>query len=240
MELQEIEQSLNNSKNRFQKNNLNLVVYHGDFYLLEKLLPKFPRVDIWLIAHQDGKLAYQWQGLSKPAVIFSDSDSESIQLIKTVKNSESDTWQIWAKRVPLQENILPDPPMERLVNSYYQNLQQTLLAEKKFQSNASCRQCHLLEYETWQNSSHAQSMESIVNTKDKNIDGCKKCHAGRITGSIGCLFCHSISQNHGEYGLKDKSALSDSKKCNLCHTKRYHDQNHPDFEYPKNWLKIAH
>ncbi len=238
--MQEIEQSLNNSKNSFQKNNLNLVVYHGDFYFLEKIIPKFPEVDIWLIAHQDGKLAHRWQQLSKPAVIFSDTDSESIQVIKTVKNSVSDTWRIWAKRVPLQENILPDPQMERLVNSYYQNLQQTLLVEKRFQSNTACRHCHLLEFEIWQNSGHSQSMKSLENSEDKNKKGCKNCHAGKAEAFVGCLFCHSTSENHGEYGLKDNSALSDSKKCSLCHTNRYHDQNHPDFEYSKNWLKIAH
>jgi len=219
-----------------EKNQLNLVVFHGDRHILDKMIKNYPEVGIWLVAHQEKKMESDWQKLNKPVVVYSDSDGESVQLLKAFLNDDSTELEFTTKRLRLTEDILPDQNMKQFIDQYYDDLKQTLLSQKRLNSLGSCRQCHLLEYEAWHKSSHAKSMEVVNKSEEKNKKDCKKCHASEWGDFISCSSCHQISKNHSEWGVKDKTAVNISKKCSRCHTKK----DHPDFAFSKHWPKITH
>ena len=97
---------------------LNIVIYHGDQWLFEELKNEFSEVAIWLIGHEPGNLIDSWQERSKPVIVPSGTDGESLELVE-VTMSDKGNLIFNVKRLYLTEEIVPDVELKQSLEEYY-------------------------------------------------------------------------------------------------------------------------
>ncbi len=97
---------------------LNIVIYHGDHWIFEDLKKEFSEIAIWLIGHEPGNLIDSWQESSKPVIVPSGTDGESLELVEV---SKSDKGKLFfnVKRLYLTEEIIPDVKLKQSLEEYY-------------------------------------------------------------------------------------------------------------------------
>ena len=97
---------------------LNIVIYHGDHWIFEELKKEFSEIAIWLIGHEPGNLLDSWQESSKPVIVQSGTDGESLELVEV---SKSDKGKLFfnVKRLYLTEEIVPDVELKKSLEEYY-------------------------------------------------------------------------------------------------------------------------
>ncbi len=218
-----------------KRGELILVIYHGTGGGLSRLARRIAGVDVWFLAHQEGKLAESWTDVAPPRVIPSSTDGESVELVRIVRGR--DGLRISARRIWLVKSVPPDPGMQKLAEDYFDDLRVNLTGSRDargvYHGTASCRHCHLLAFQAWRESAHSASLAATEGKGKK----CQKCHTSRRgKGAVGCEDCHRISPRHGEWDFRDTAALESARKCKTCHTKKWS----PNFRFEVYWKKIAH
>lgn len=123
-------------------------------------------------------------------------------------------------------------------------------AEEKFLGTANCANCHREDYEIYQTSAHAQAWRSLVDKGQTSNPDCISCHVvgwewhggydpTAVAGgrnslvNVQCEACHGYGTEHSREG----AWLAEAKaSCERCHTPDFD----PDFDYQRDWKKIAH
>jgi hypothetical protein len=123
-------------------------------------------------------------------------------------------------------------------------------ASEKFLGVGNCANCHREDYEIYQASAHAKAWESLVEKGQTSNPECIACHVvgwewhggydpTAVAGGrnslvdVQCEACHGYGTEHAREGVW----LAEAKdSCARCHTAEFD----PDFDYARDWKKIAH
>ena len=113
-----------------------------------------------------------------------------------------------------------------------------------------CAPCHAAISKTWQNTRHANAIESLKKTKQENLPDCFKCH---VTGyekdggfidneltpemaNVQCEVCHGPGKDHVANPMNKKPIKKSGETlCRQCHTQG----QDPGFNYAEK-VKLVH
>ncbi|MBN1593401.1 MAG: cytochrome c family protein [Candidatus Coatesbacteria bacterium] len=109
-----------------------------------------------------------------------------------------------------------------------------------------CRTCHLEQYDSWQKTAHARSLNVLIDKGKSNSPDCLRCHttgfgeasgfgddeASPLLAAVTCEACHGPGSEHasirksggaddGEYGEVNCSQCSMARICIICHRPPY-------------------
>lgn len=121
--------------------------------------------------------------------------------------------------------------------------------------SATCKACHLKDYEIWEKSGHAHAFETLVKNGSDADPHCISCHTigfGKPSGyrrpmgsgsmvDVGCESCHGPASEHIAKHVHGKPTQFKFRPlgpgdCKTCH---YGEFSRP-FEWDKFWPGIAH
>ncbi len=123
--------------------------------------------------------------------------------------------------------------------------------------SAECGSCHEEDYQSWQDSKHAQAWETLVQAEGKKYQwpvthhpDCVKCHTVGYTQQtgfispektadlrgVGCEECHGAGSKHSEAPEEVKMGPVANNKCRQCHD----FEQSPDFDFNQRWDEIKH
>ncbi|MDE3269636.1 MAG: cytochrome c family protein [Pseudomonadota bacterium] len=123
------------------------------------------------------------------------------------------------------------------------------LASSQFTGALACKGCHVKEYLVWEQSKHAQAMQTLVaKNRHLNVD-CVACHSvgfgsgGYVSekftnhlAGVQCENCHGAGIEHIKSGGKVKTPHGKGFNCIACH----HPPHTADFNQQLYWQKIKH
>jgi len=128
-------------------------------------------------------------------------------------------------------------------------------ATATYVGSATCKACHLKDYEIWEKSGHAHAFETLVKTHSDADPHCIACHTvgfGKESGyrrplgstslvDVGCESCHGPASEHIAKHIHGKPTHFKFRPlgpgdCKSCH---YGEFSRP-FEWDKFWPGIAH
>ena len=120
--------------------------------------------------------------------------------------------------VDLNEDVEKDPAFEQMTEEYLAavNAPPTGIPEMSqtgYIGSELCKDCHLWEYETWQESRHSEAWETLESADRLRESTCIPCHTTGYTASetfpsvmvpyelrgVGCESCHGPGENHKLY-----------------------------------------
>ena len=137
-----------------------------------------------------------------------------------------------------------------------------------FVGAGKCKMCHKGEkngniYETWLNSKHAKSLETLVAKGEQNNAECLACHvtgygtpsgcgadttmhAAEALGSVSCEACHGAGSNYkSKKTMESKEAsiaaglvIPTEATCKKCHNDK--SPTFKGFNFEEAWAKIKH
>lgn len=143
--------------------------------------------------------------------------------------------------VPVQAKLPDDPALVRLYRQYQQLVAQSSLLESyprvppadklAFAGSASCRSCHVPQYEKWTTVGHAYALASLQKVGSDRDPECVVCHVvglesegGFVTeretpalAGVGCESCHGPGSAH-VLDPKQKTVGQPRTTCAKCHT----------------------
>lgn len=124
-------------------------------------------------------------------------------------------------------------------------------AQENYVGAQRCKTCHEFEFQVWQSSGHASSLQSLSESQQKDPK-CNTCHT-MLSGSekkeflgVQCERCHGPGKYyHQRFVMKDKElaravGLLEVKQehCAQCHNESA--PNLRPFDYAAMWAKIDH
>lgn len=176
--------------------------------------------------------------------------------IKTDCSDKQPCFKIGSLIIPLKEEIGCDKGIVSIVKKYktklvamnkqefFKERLRTLNDEVKgsllYKGMEQCKECHLLQYENWQNTFHAEAYETLVKDSSNYDVECLPCHTTGYSEpggysiaqaeeshllNVQCESCHGPGSNHSEKSgiLRDGG----EKVCLGCHD----EKNSPNFDY---------
>ena len=115
--------------------------------------------------------------------------------------------------------------------------------------SAACQECHSLDYDSWEYSTHAHAWGTLE-AEGAHVDSyCQQCHTtsfGLPGGfvsvqrsparvDVGCESCHGPSQAHVD-DPRIRTPFAAADQCIRCHDR----ENSPEFDYDAYWPQIEH
>lgn len=134
--------------------------------------------------------------------------------------------------------------------------------------SGKCKMCHKGEkngniYETWMETKHAKSMESLIAKGEQNNAACLACHTtgygtpsgfgadttmhnAEALGGVGCESCHGPGSNYKskkvmesrEASLAAGMIIPTEATCKTCHNEK--SPTFKGFNFEEAWAKIKH
>ncbi|MBN1349526.1 hypothetical protein JXJ21_08965 [candidate division KSB1 bacterium] len=155
----------------------------------------------------------------------------------------------------INNTILDDESIDSLTAAYFEEF--NMLSNQGGQRSTGlpifgvtyCRQCHVLEFDKWQNSKHAQAFLPIQQSRKSNRD-CIACHTTGWKGAaitpdsgipdeltaVQCEACHQFDVTKINPAVEAHPDSVGESVCIKCHT----HTNSPQFEFHDYWKRIAH
>lgn len=117
--------------------------------------------------------------------------------------------------IDLNDDIEKDPAFDEMTAEYLRAIDAPatglpVIAQVGYIGSASCRDCHLHEFETWENTRHAEAWETLESLDRLRESTCIPCHTTGYTASesfpsrmvpyefraVGCESCHGPGEPH--------------------------------------------
>lgn len=115
---EDVKHSLGSELNKITDHTaINIVLYHGDQWVLDELVKEFHEVSIWLSGHESTDLEPSWQSVTKPVVLPSGTDGESLELVELTQSKNGDL-MFMVKRLYLTEEIVPDAELQSYLEKF--------------------------------------------------------------------------------------------------------------------------
>lgn len=165
----------------------------------------------------------------------------------------------------LDESVGSDADMARLVKEFEEEnrrLQKELFVKEQFAGStpggtrdiylglAACQQCHASAFDSYIETRHARAFATLSGLFVHRDSGCVPCHTtgygerggfggARVRGAavdlvdVQCEACHGPGAEHNRDGAYKARA---KESCVKCHTA----EQDPDFDFAREWEKIAH
>jgi hypothetical protein len=160
------------------------------------------------------------------------------------------------QRIALEKALGGDEAITKRVNAFLLSIgltptsmqQQQSVPVTQYYHPATCRGCHVKEYDDWAASKHARAVKTLVDEK-RTIPECMNCHSEvfrRVravsippdgVGGVDCITCHSGSLPHGMERARTAVRVKvDPRMCVGCHT----PERSGSYEEKPYMAKISH
>jgi hypothetical protein len=165
--------------------------------------------------------------------------------------------------IAVEEHFAKDPKIVELFDALLYRLEiEDLVADEDklarhpldednfFVGSDTCKRCHEVAYEKWQDVPHSHAMQTLIKVGRHVDPECVRCHSVGMEyesgyrsmaktpemAGVGCEMCHGPGENH--IGDTDKPFKMTFKSCVDCHD----PENDPHFaeDYQKKFQKIKH
>ena len=112
---------------------------------------------------------------------------------------------------------------------------------------SKCKMCHLSQYKTWSESSHAKALGSLGDGANSTNQKCLSCHTINPTlqlEGVSCEVCHGAgsmyksSMRDIEVSKKNGLIIPSEELCKKCHNTN--SPNYKGFDYKTALEKISH
>lgn len=242
-----------------------VLLAHMDQFELKALLPKFPQVDLAVLGH-DPRNAPIGQPLSvgNALVLKATTQGQNIGCLE-FSVADGKVTDPHNTIINLGKSHPDDPAVVKLLDEFdkkNRKEQKILYAKSQLQgphgnkeSNrylgvGACQTCHEKEFQVYMGTAHAHAFSTLAAQfvqRDSNCVGCHVTGYGQPGGFDGvrrrgsmvdlvdvqCEACHGPGAEHS----RDGSYLARAKNsCTKCHTKN----DDPEFNFAKDWPKVAH
>jgi hypothetical protein len=181
--------------------------------------------------------------------------------------------RIGYQTVPLEgsqtvKGAMEDPGVKQIILAHRHDVQKEGVLEKlaeqrptgngaKYVGSESCSECHVEDYETWEETKHAHAWQTLVDAEPVRYGwpvtaypDCVACHtvgygerSGFVNmdrtprlGSVGCEACHGAGSAHVESGGTTLMGRVGAASCTGCHD----FEQTPDFDFVTLWRIISH
>jgi len=161
--------------------------------------------------------------------------------LKIEKARVRDRFKFQFTKIPVGEDLKPDPALKDLYKSYQQIVRASNLLEKhpryplpdglKYVGSDSCKACHIPEYEKWRQTGHSNAYATLEQVGSQFDPECIACHvvgldhdSGFVSEeqtpqmkNVGCENCHGPGSEH----IKTPTAayaVGPRSTCIDCHT----------------------
>lgn len=216
-----------------------VVLSHAGIDSDEKLAEAFPFIDWMIGAHSQSFLRFS-RDVGNVKMVQTLSKNHYVGDIKIDTNArkESDEYELHEIRDELQKNLEPNPFI-KFIDDHKTKMNELQLAEqskmgmdvtpskapsKKFQTAASCIECHKPQGEFWQGTPHSIAYTTLIKVKEENNLQCIKCHTLGLGDSKGFtnprnMVIFKKKQNLLEYWNQVKALSADNKSVRKMDTK---------------------
>lgn len=243
-----------------------VLLAHMDRYELDDLLPDFPEVALAVIGHEARTGAIHVpETVGESLVLKATSQGQNVGSIVVRLDGDGLIADTNNKVHFLGSDYEDDPKMVELLDEFdveNRKIQKVLFAKSQLRSSSgadgsnrylglgACESCHPDAFDVYIQTRHAHAYATLSEQFVHRDTNCVGCHVTgwedrggfsgvRYRGSrvdlidVQCEACHGPGSLH----IRDGSyATAARESCQRCHT----EQDDPDFDFDKDWPKIAH
>jgi hypothetical protein len=243
-----------------------VLLAHMDRHELDALLPDFPEVDIAVLGHDSKSVAIGTpERVGDAFVLKATSQGQNIGHLKLTLDADAGIADVNNSIHFLKETYEDDPGVIAMLEEFEvenRKLQKVLFAKSQLRSSrenqpsnrylglGSCQSCHQDAFEVYMDTRHAHAYSTLSEQFVHRDTNCVGCHVTgwndrggfggiRYRGAqtdlidVQCEACHGPGSMHNRDGSYRARALD---SCVRCHT----ENDDPDFDFDKDWAKIAH
>jgi 2',3'-cyclic-nucleotide 2'-phosphodiesterase (5'-nucleotidase family) len=242
-----------------------VLLAHMERRHLEELLPDFPDVDIVVLGHSPQTSAIgRPDTVGRALVVKATSQGQNVGQMRITVDADGRIADVNNRIHFLGSDYEDDPEMNALVEEFEaenRKIQKVLFAKSQLRSSGTrgsspylglgaCQGCHAEEFEVYKGTRHARAYATLSEQfvhRDTNCVGCHVTGWGKRGGFDGmrhrgseldlidvqCEACHGPGSQHSRDGSYVDTAI---ESCARCHT----ENDDPDFDFEKDWAKIAH
>ncbi|MBF0238995.1 MAG: hypothetical protein HQM12_14935 [SAR324 cluster bacterium] len=166
----------------------------------------------------------------------------------------------WTNQVEWLNNKIPDSANlikpfeeynEQVKELFFKNLENidTHKLETPYTGNEVCKACHLVEFQIWSQSRHAQAFDTLKKLNKHYDPECVQCHVVGLNkkgfasieltpelANVQCENCHGPGKLHAQMPQNNLTAKPAATVCTSCH----HGGHSPHFSFEIYWPKIQH
>ncbi len=176
-----------------------ILLSHAGIDYDEKLAAMYPMID-WIIGSHSQSFLRLSRDVGSVKIVQTLSKNHYIGDIKIDLNSkkETDTYVLHEIRDELEQKLIPNPlrafidEHKKVMNDLQIKEQDKMIAVnpvnkevKKFAPAQSCIECHKVQGDFWQGTSHSIAYATLMNAKEQNNLQCIKCHSLGLGDSRG-------------------------------------------------------
>jgi hypothetical protein len=243
-----------------------VLLAHMDRHELDELLPDFPEIDIAVIGHESKSVAIgQPEHVGDAIVLKATSQGQNIGHLKVTLDADVAIVDVNNSIHFLNETFEDDPSVIGLLEEFEvenRKIQKVLFAKSQLRASSgdpssnrylglgACQACHQDAFDVYIQSRHARAYSTLSGQFVHRDTNCVGCHVtgwndrGGFDGvryrgaqvdliDVQCEACHGPGSMHVRDGSYRDSAI---ESCVRCHT----ENDDPDFNFDKDWAKIAH
>ena len=243
-----------------------VVVMHAGPEMISSVIEKCPGIDLVIDGMSPDFSPVQPSG-SRPTIVANNKEGMYLAYID-YDGREKNGGVKFSK--PVQQRIVvgqvaADLQVSALVKEYEQ-MRRKALREKSadpdftagfeamphYVGSRSCQLCHAAINDSWENSRHAEAMNSLVRESRQNDPDCLSCH---VTGmekqapselmwvqedhpmaGVQCEACHGPGADHSQNPRSVGMQTVNEHTCTRCHT----EFKDPGFDYSRDVHKVNH
>jgi predicted CXXCH cytochrome family protein len=243
-----------------------VLLAHMDEFELGALLPDFPQVDLVVLGHNPRSTPLI-EPIQVGTVTAYRATSQGQCLGHLQIALDADGRIVEAKNQVhfLDSSVPDDPEVAAMLDAFDEEnrkAQKLVFAKEQFKGGASaeetgvylglgtCMGCHTEAFRAYTRTGHARAYRTLAAEEVQRDTRCVPCHVtgygerGGFSGvrrlnamveliDVQCEACHGAGSSHSRDGAYRQAA---AKSCVRCHT----DEEDPDFNFDKDWPKVAH
>lgn len=238
---------------------LSVILFHGDVEEAKEAVSGIDGIDLVIATAHDRDKPYEAREEDLPPIVSSGIKGKTLGRLAVGFYPAGPTVG-QAAPITLTNRIPDSPEIVPILQEYYEAVRMRGLIDDValenppegglFVGSEACGECHVEEYERWQETMHYRALETLTEKRREADPECVGCHVvgfGYVSGfananetphlgGVGCESCHGVGSVHIANPQRGFGFAGGEKSCLGCHN----PENSPDFDFSTYWPRIEH